>query len=295
MSDGSTPVHSAVYVGEGRLLVTTRWGFHLYCPAGEMSIVPQLVHRGVFEPELATYLMNNISSGDVVIDVGANIGIFTTMMGHLVGEAGQVFSFEPVQANFEFLRDNVESNWLGRRVSLHRFALAETSGSAQIKTHARWGGLSSMNTVGMREMTMGVSDSGSGVEDIRTIALDDVLEGEGDGALVKIDVEGAELGVFRGMSQLLASGRIRAVVFECIAERMGGHWGAFVGLLREYEGHGWSFGALGADGRSLPVSVDDISAHGYLYHVVMSRSADPALPVQREALVVAGIYEDGVR
>ena len=61
-----------------------------------MSIVPSLVKSGVFEAELGQLLVGNVTPGDVAIDVGANIGVFTTMLGHLVGEQGQVFAFEPV-------------------------------------------------------------------------------------------------------------------------------------------------------------------------------------------------------
>ncbi|WP_052466511.1 FkbM family methyltransferase [Mobilicoccus massiliensis] len=281
--------HSAVYVGEGRLLVTTAWGFHLYCPSREMSIVPQLVASGKFERELADFLISSILPGDVVVDIGANIGVFTTMLGHLVGDKGRVFAFEPVSANFDFLRDNVESNWLGPRVSLHQCAIGDSNELEYIKSHPCWGGLASVGSVGTSQMTTGVSGRGSYIEQTQVFRLDDILEGDGELALVKIDVEGHELRVFRGMSQLLADRRIRAVVFECIASRMGDDWRPFVSLLAELAKDGWTFSILRGERQGESVSVEDVAAHGHLYHVLMRRPGEAehsALQPSLDPLVV---------
>ena len=56
------------------------------------------------------YLKKNIKPGDIVIDVGANIGYFTCLMSKLVGETGHVYSFEPELNNFKMLKMNVEEN-----------------------------------------------------------------------------------------------------------------------------------------------------------------------------------------
>ncbi|WP_226345352.1 FkbM family methyltransferase [Agilicoccus flavus] len=263
----------AVYVGDGRLLVQTVWGFHLYCPSREMSIVPHLALSGSFENELASYLMTAVKPGDTVIDIGANIGVFTTLLGHLVGSEGQVLAFEPVLENYMFLRDNVESNWLGQRVSTHRMALGDANGEIRIKSDPRWGGLSSAMTVDDGTMTMGVGDDTSHVEQVDCFVLDDIIEGVDDISLVKIDVEGAELRVFRGMLGLLRANRVARVVFECIAPRMKSDWKPFVSLLNGLENDGWTFSLLGSAGTSpVPATVSAIAAHGYLYHVLMEHS-----------------------
>lgn len=56
---------------------------------------------GDFETNI---MKNYIKEGDIVIDVGANIGYFTLLFSKLVGENGKVFAFEPESKNFELLK-----------------------------------------------------------------------------------------------------------------------------------------------------------------------------------------------
>ena len=56
------------------------------------------------------FLKNYVKKNDMVLDVGANIGIFTLYLKQLVGTDGKVFSFEPEPHNFELLQKNIKVN-----------------------------------------------------------------------------------------------------------------------------------------------------------------------------------------
>lgn len=66
--------------------------------------------NGIYEPLQTELVKKEIKKGDVVLDIGANIGYYTLIFAKLVGEDGKVFVFEPAPTNFSFLKKNVEIN-----------------------------------------------------------------------------------------------------------------------------------------------------------------------------------------
>ncbi len=67
-------------------------------------------HYGTYEELEAKIMEEKIEMGNVVVDVGANIGLHTLNMARIVGNAGQVFAFEPDPSNFEILKKNAKIN-----------------------------------------------------------------------------------------------------------------------------------------------------------------------------------------
>jgi len=67
---------------------------------------------GWYEPYETSLLLSNIDSGDIIIDVGANIGYYTIIFADKVGPSGKVYAFEPDPANFSLLKKNIEENKL---------------------------------------------------------------------------------------------------------------------------------------------------------------------------------------
>lgn len=72
----------------------------------------QIITKGAFEPLTTKAIKRFVKSGDVVIDVGANIGYYTVLLSKLVGATGKVFAFEPTKHFGGVLRDNIEINHL---------------------------------------------------------------------------------------------------------------------------------------------------------------------------------------
>ena len=66
----------------------------------------------LFEPFETHLLRREIRPGDVVLDIGANIGYYTIQFAHLVGARGKVVAFEPDSVNFNLLEQSVKANRL---------------------------------------------------------------------------------------------------------------------------------------------------------------------------------------
>lgn len=137
--------------------------------------------------------------GDVVLDVGANIGSTSLALARAVGPRGRVIAFEPHPGNAGLLRSNLSANALST-VEIHEFALSDSEGSYSL---AEPSGQPAVSRLG--------SGAGAGSMLVPTQRLDHWLEGRrvlGSIAVCKIDVEGHEPGVFAGMPGTLAAGRI---------------------------------------------------------------------------------------
>ncbi|MSR23000.1 MAG: FkbM family methyltransferase [Gemmatimonadetes bacterium] len=154
----------------------------------------------------------------VCVDVGANIGLFTCVTAHAVGPSGRVFAFEPEPRNVARLRRNVTLNGFADRVSLIEKAVAEDSDEVTFfrhaATHSGWGALH--------------RDPGhESQKTVASVGLDAFLASEGiqEVALLKIDVEGAELRIMEGARGSLEHRRFRFI----LAEYNGG-WYARLGV-----------------------------------------------------------------
>ena len=124
----------------------------------------------------------------IIYDIGANIGNHSVFFAANTQKNAHVYSFEPVPDNFSLLQKNISDNALQEKVSLYQFALGEESGFANMQ-------FESEGNMG----TTSISDTGD--IDVEVKILDSLNLPKPD--FVKIDVEGSELSVLRGMQQLL--------------------------------------------------------------------------------------------
>lgn len=140
---------------------------------------------------------------DTVLDIGANIGLYTIVLGRLPGVRA-VHAFEPVARNVNQLHGNVFANDLDDVVRVHRLALSDREGEAQIHVDPRSTGVSTLEA-GQAERRPRAYRA---QETVRLARLDDVLALEGARVFVKIDVEGHALAVLRGMPRFLAANAV---------------------------------------------------------------------------------------
>lgn len=143
--------------------------------------------------------------GNVVVDVGAHIGLFTLKIALQVGEKGRVIAVEPEKKNYAFLTENIRINRY-RNVTPVDLALSDFEGKARFFLKAR---SVSHSLFGKTFVTPII---GSTEVDVTT--LDKMLEKLAVNRvdLLKINVEGAELNVLKGGEHLLSEGRISNIV-----------------------------------------------------------------------------------
>ena len=147
---------------------------------------------GTYETEQTQLFVQHLRAGHQVLDIGACVGYYTLLAARLVGSRGHVYAFEPDPTNLSYLRGHVRQNRLSQ-VTVLPFALDQTAGSA------RFGG-------GTGTGTQRLCEQGSLEVSVRR--LDEVArELSLAPDCLKIDVEGAELGVLHGGKQTILQHR----------------------------------------------------------------------------------------
>lgn len=151
---------------------------------------------GTTEPLVQSTLEARLHAGDIFYDIGANVGFFSVLGARLVGPTGTVYAFEPFPANAASLRRNVQLNGF-HHVTVIEAALSRTAGEGWLVVgeEPTWGRLASG----------GASRMPHGWVRVPLMAIDDLVDRGtiAPPALVKIDVEGAELDVVAGMTETI--------------------------------------------------------------------------------------------
>jgi FkbM family methyltransferase len=150
---------------------------------------------GAYEPELQRLMRSMKLHGAICLDIGANIGLHTIAMSELVGSSGKVYAFEPEEHNYRLLEHNLRINKINN-VILSQSAVSDTEGVCRI-------GLNPINYGDHRISTAAPGEWATREVAMTTIdaALRDLPESVV--RFIKIDVQGHELHVLRGMEQTL--------------------------------------------------------------------------------------------
>lgn len=259
------------YVGNGRVLVATTFGAKLLVSSDDLSLMPDLVTLGGYDEPFTNLTKRTLSAGQVAIDVGANVGLFTMLMAWQVGPTGQVLSYEAEPRNVALLRDNVAMNYASW-VDIYPQAAGAKAGKATFFRTSRFHGNSSL-----MEHGADYAEHFRHLDEIEPIDVDVVALDEQIGRfeqidLVKIDVEGAELQVLQGMRQLLSAGVVARMSVEVTRDRMEeAAWDALVDELRGLRERGWQFSTVEGDGATTPLPFATLVDRGVFSQVVLDR------------------------
>jgi FkbM family methyltransferase len=229
---------------EGRSPSGERFAFVVHSIA-DQHVSPAISSTGEWEPFTTRVMASLLQAGDSVLDIGANIGWYSVVLGKIVGPSGRVLAFEPDPTNAEVARQNIGLHSLDH-VTLYQCALADEPGLMNL---AR----SSVNLGDHRLAPTGSNDSRSQSEvtdraivEVQVQRLDDVIPaanelGQFDPTrlrVVKIDTQGAEVMILRGAPNLWSSLPAEcAAIIEfapnMLAQHSGDQVSEFIGLLSE--------------------------------------------------------------
>jgi FkbM family methyltransferase len=158
------------------------------------SMRQRLAHaRTGIGPDIQRLCAQLLKPGMMVVDVGANVGLLTRQFCRQVGKGGYVYAFEPDPLTFQFLEFNTRAF---QNKELTQGAVSDNHEPALL--HLNFASGAGNSLLNKTYSTESVS--------VTCISLDEFLKQRGNPvvAVIKIDVEGAELNVLRGMRQTVA-------------------------------------------------------------------------------------------
>ncbi len=171
-------------------------GFNLRLPARYVNYFPSN-----YESENFKFLQSSVKEGDVVLDAGAHIGLFSTIAASISGANGKVYSFEPAAQTFRLLQETIRINHLTGQVIPYNAAVGERSGKVTFF-------VSPIKGDNSNSMVSYKDDRELKPVEVDMMCIDDLVKKEKlKPSFIKIDVEGAELDALRGAAQTLITAR----------------------------------------------------------------------------------------
>ncbi|WP_298334787.1 FkbM family methyltransferase [uncultured Erythrobacter sp.] len=196
------------YIGNNQILCRVLANKKMFVIGDDVGFSPHMITEGYWEYWLTQYFAQNIKNGDTVLDIGANLGYYTILAGDLVGKEGNVVAVEPNPFVFSLLSKTVLHNGYQARTKLHHFALAveEETGTRKFFVPANE---PKNGTILSEDADVPAHENWGEVLDIELGCLnpDDFERVD----FIKIDVEGAELGVLRSLKPIIEKHRPRIV------------------------------------------------------------------------------------
>lgn len=166
----------------------------------DANAAPEDCLTGEYERPIQDLMCRLLAEGKVVYDIGANVGYFSILSARLVGPTGMIYSFEPVPANGAAIQRNAGLNGF-TNISVLNVAISNEIGERELFLAEHVGG-SVLKSVAVPPDLIGSMQ-------VNTVTIDSLVERENlllpD--VVKIDVEGAELNVLKGMRSVLEQKR----------------------------------------------------------------------------------------
>jgi FkbM family methyltransferase len=148
-----------------------------------------------YENENIAFLKANCREGMIVIDIGAHLGLISTITGQLVKPSGKVYAFEPTPQTFKTLKQIVQLNNLSENVICVNQAVSDSNGEIDFFIDNNEG--SNANSLVHR------SDRNRTSLKIKTTTIDSFTKDNNIEMLnlIKIDAEGVEYSVLKGAKE----------------------------------------------------------------------------------------------
>jgi FkbM family methyltransferase len=202
-----------VRLADDQLLVQTLYGTKYLVDPHDLIMTPQMVVYRQWEADLSRFFMRRVRPDLQFVDIGANFGYFTCLVGAGIGGSGsgKVWAIEPNPKLLKLLRANTLINWSMCPIDIHPVALGSTDGVVQLCVPAD------------RAANGSLTRSAGGQDELVEVPLrrlDDLVPAGTAIDLVKLDVEGHEYGVLSGARRVIDESPRLEVVMEWSSSQM---------------------------------------------------------------------------
>lgn len=174
-----------------------------------------LLSDRIWEPYTTRLIQEVVEEGEVVADIGANLGYYALLEASLVGKNGKVYAVEPNPPAFKVLRKNVELNDFDN-LSIHEIAIGEKNGTALLRVPNELNIASITSTNARKEKVEKFSERIK-LFKVRMMTFDNFIKNFMHGktpTFIRMDVEGYEYEIIKGMESLLKTGQPLRLLME---------------------------------------------------------------------------------
>jgi FkbM family methyltransferase len=154
--------------------------------------------NGTHESFKTDAFVKYFQAGNVLFDIGAHIGYFTAIASKINGSSGKIFAFEPRPMNARFFKIHMKINNF-KNVTLYEMAVGESDEDVKFDTHhgSATGRISKDGNIRVKQVSVG------------RMVKEGILPPPD---FIKIDVEGGEIEVLKGLSEVISSSRPKMII-----------------------------------------------------------------------------------
>ncbi len=254
------------FLGPDLALTRLTNGLLLYVDPQDETMSAHMIANGYWETWIYSRVVSLISPGDTVIEVGANVGYYTTAMAAAVGPTGSVVAFEANQRLADLVTRSIHINGFSERATLIPKAAMDTTGETDFVTSRRQSGY------GYATIWETTHHDDAVVNRVQTMRLDDLDLARVD--LIRMDAEGSEPAVLRGAEQILIENPGIVVCTEWSATQFGSRT-SLAEFIDWLVGLGFRFWKIEFDSSLTALNVSDLMRIDNC-DVVISRNQLPA-------------------
>jgi FkbM family methyltransferase len=173
------------------------------------------LHSCEKEPETVEWIETFLTDGDVLYDVGANVGAYSLLAAKIFDGKVQVYAFEPAFPNFSQLCKNLVLNGCQTSVVPLPIALSDRTGIGRFNYRTLVAG-GAVHALGEAMDGAGQAFTPVATQAVLIFRMDDLIEQFRlpVPSHIKVDVDGTEFSVLKGMERTLSSGAVRSMMVE---------------------------------------------------------------------------------
>jgi FkbM family methyltransferase len=237
------------YLDARTALTTLHDGQLIFVDPLDEHLTPSIVAYGRWESWVERAIRRVLKPGDRVIEVGANVGYYTLIMGALIGPTGRLDAFEANPQMARLLRRSVICSGRASAVSVHVKFVADRSGAMQLYVSPSAGGAGNLVEQGWQ------IGGDTQVVECEAVRLDDLFDGQTID-FIRTDTEGAEILILNGAMELL---RRSASIKLCVEWSVGmmSNRGDVPGLVATLDAMGFRFWRAEPEGVT-PIAIAEL-------------------------------------
>lgn len=212
-SSPAVPARVQVYMGDYKALTQTIWGHKMYVDTRDLSLAPHILVEGYWEMWVTKFIVGQVKEGMTIVEVGTNIGYYSVLLTAKIGQTGRFYGFEANPEVYETLFRNLAVNGLIDRATLVNKAVYSQSQTLKFSRLKRHQGSSTILELPER-FAQHYMDEVEVIE-VPAVSLDDFFADKSPRVdLLKMDAEGSEALIFKGMKKLIKGNPQLKILFE---------------------------------------------------------------------------------
>lgn len=228
----------------------------------------QIGLNSCWEEDITDFFVKNVRPSETIIEIGANIGYYTTLLSKLVGKNGHIFSYEANDEVYKMAKLSLEFNKLEENVTLKNVAVADLNGSVEFVSESANGVKVAPINIGEGHIKRGFTFSTT--KKVQCVTLDSDLPEMKNVDWLRMDIEGSEILALRGARRIIENSPKLKIIMEWNTSMME-QYGDVGKLVDQMHGYGFKFFKIPAGKSASPITKEELLSSSELQNVFLTR------------------------